>query len=70
MEIINSSQKVIFPVNWNSDHWLVITLSPKEQEIGILDSLPSHTGDSGRRVIVEVRIRVLEKSPTNNIYRV
>ena len=53
-DIVNLWKKIVFPLNWDNNHWIFLVLVPQERTISIYDSHSSHTGESGYAEIVKV----------------
>lgn len=46
--------KILIPLNWQNDHWILAILSIGEKAVFILDSLESYTKSEGRLEIFNV----------------
>lgn len=53
-ELLAQISKILIPINWNQNHWILAILSIEKKEVLILDSLESYTRSVGRQNIFSV----------------
>jgi hypothetical protein len=53
-KLLAQFSKILIPLNWKENHWILAILSIEKKEVLILDSLESYTGSMGRQNIFNV----------------
>lgn len=55
-DVLSVLSKVIIPVNWAGNHWLVVVLDFKQGSAVFMDSLRDYTEKAGRSAVFEVKL--------------
>jgi hypothetical protein len=60
-KLLAQFSKILIPINWTDNHWILVILSIEKKELLILDSLESYTGSMGRQSIINVSSALIVK---------